>query len=228
VSRRELTTTSYAILGFLAIKPWTTYELAQQMQRTLSRTWPRARSKLFEEPKKLVAHGLAEASPETVGKRPRTVYAITPAGREALAEWLQTPSNGMALEAEGLVKLFFADNGRTEAALATIEATRQWAVEQLDVFADVSSAYLAGKGPFPERAAVNIVGARFLVDFYTTVVEWADWATSVLRTWPDDPKRAQPDWDAMRALNRRARRDGHAATERDHAALEADARGQGS
>ena len=27
----SLTTTSYAILGLLAVKPWTTYELAQQM-----------------------------------------------------------------------------------------------------------------------------------------------------------------------------------------------------
>jgi DNA-binding PadR family transcriptional regulator len=205
MSRRELTTTSYAILGLLAIRPWTTYELAQQMQRTLSRVWPRARSKLFEEPKKLVAHGLAEASPETVGRRPRTVYAITPAGRRALEEWLRTPSDGMALESEGLVKLFFADHGRTTAALATVQATREWALEQLDAFAEVSDAYLAGAGPFPERAAVNIVGARFMVDFYTAVVEWADWASTVLSSWPDDSKGAEPDWDAMRALNRRAR-----------------------
>ncbi len=50
-----MTTTSYAILGLLAIRPWTTYELTQQMQRSLSRFWPRAESKLYEEPKKLVA-----------------------------------------------------------------------------------------------------------------------------------------------------------------------------
>ena len=39
----ELTSTSYALLGLLAVKPWTTYELAQQMDRTMSRFWPRAR-----------------------------------------------------------------------------------------------------------------------------------------------------------------------------------------
>jgi len=59
-----------------AVKPWTTYELATQMERTLNRMWPRARSKLYEEPKKLVAHGLAKASKERTGKRPRTVYSI--------------------------------------------------------------------------------------------------------------------------------------------------------
>ena len=73
----KLTTTSYAVLGLLAIKPWTTYELIQQLGRGVDRLWPRSRSKLFEEPKKLVAHGLAGASPSRLGKRPRTRYAIT-------------------------------------------------------------------------------------------------------------------------------------------------------
>jgi PadR family transcriptional regulator, regulatory protein AphA len=71
-ARTDLTPTSFALLGLLAIKPWTTYELAQQMDRTLSRFWPRARSKLYEEPKKLVAHGLARAREDSVGRRPRT------------------------------------------------------------------------------------------------------------------------------------------------------------
>ena len=57
----NLTPTSYAILGLLAIKPWTTYELATQVERTVKRFWPRTRSKLYEEPKKLVAAGLAVA-----------------------------------------------------------------------------------------------------------------------------------------------------------------------
>ena len=51
VNPRPLTTTSYAILGLLSLRPWTTYELAQQMQRALGQFWPRAESKLYEEPK---------------------------------------------------------------------------------------------------------------------------------------------------------------------------------
>ena len=61
---RALTSTSYAILGLLSLRPWTTYELAQQMQRALGQFWPRAESKLYEEPKKLVDHGLATATVE--------------------------------------------------------------------------------------------------------------------------------------------------------------------
>ena len=65
-----LTTTSFAILGLLAVQPWSTYELTRQMDRSLGRIWPRAQSKLYEEPKKLVELGLAEASTEPVGRWP--------------------------------------------------------------------------------------------------------------------------------------------------------------
>ena len=56
-----MTTTSYAILGLLAVKSWTTHELVLQVDRSLRRFWPRAQSKLYDEPKKLVSHGYARA-----------------------------------------------------------------------------------------------------------------------------------------------------------------------
>src|SRR5947209_7648426 len=85
MSSGDLTTTSYALLTLLAVRSWTTYELAKQMRRNYHWFWPRAESKLYEEPKKLVALGLATATVDLVGRRPRTTYAITSAGREALA-----------------------------------------------------------------------------------------------------------------------------------------------
>jgi hypothetical protein len=75
------------------------------------RIWRRAVSKLYEEPKKLVSHGLASASTEQNGRRTRTVYAITPEGRQALAAWLHDPGDGPVIEFEQLVKVFFAENG---------------------------------------------------------------------------------------------------------------------
>src|SRR5687768_14299166 len=100
----SLTTTSFAILGLLAIKPWSSYELTQQMDRSVGRMWPRAQSKLYEEPKKLVANGLARATEERVGRRSRTVYSITAKGRRALAGWLHEPGVGPVLEFEQLLK----------------------------------------------------------------------------------------------------------------------------
>ncbi|RPI11198.1 MAG: PadR family transcriptional regulator, partial [Actinobacteria bacterium] len=111
VVHKAPTTTSYALLGLLRIKPWTTYELAKQVQRSLGWFWPRTERKLYDEPKHLVALGLATATEEHTGNRPRTVYKITAKGRGALRAWLSQPSEPSVFESEAMVKLFFADAG---------------------------------------------------------------------------------------------------------------------
>jgi PadR family transcriptional regulator AphA len=199
-----LTTTSFAILGLLAVKPWSTYELTRQMDRSLGRIWPRAQSKLYEEPKKLVEHGLAEAAKERVGNRPRTVYTITPQGRRALAAWLQTPGDGPVLEFEQLLKLWFAEHGTKADALATLAATRAWAVERNQDNLAAGRAYLAAEGPFQHRAAQNMLAGAFLTDFYALVARWAEWATGQVEQWPDHVDRAVPDRAALEAIVRRA------------------------
>ncbi|HEV8298302.1 MAG TPA: PadR family transcriptional regulator [Acidimicrobiales bacterium] len=193
----DLTPTSYALLGLLAIKPWTTYELAQQMDRTLSRFWPRAKSKLYEEPKKLVARGLARATDDAVGKRSRTIYTITAKGRRALAAWVAEPGEGPVLEFEQLLKVFFGDNGTTDDMRRTLYHVRAWAHERTLVNVEVGRSYLEGRGAFPERAAVNMVVGRFLDDFLETVDRWAEWATGTIASWPDHPRDAEADARAL-------------------------------
>ena len=195
-----LSTTSYAILGLLAVQPWSTYELTKQMDRSLGRVWPRAQSKLYEEPKKLVECGLARVRTELVGRRPRAVYAITPKGRRALARWLKQPGAGPVLEFEGLLKLEFVENGTKTDAMASIAAARAWAVERNAENLAAARSYLAGTGPFQQRAAINMIGGAFLTDFYAMVAAWADWAESVVKSWPDDPAQAQADVEDLRQI----------------------------
>jgi DNA-binding PadR family transcriptional regulator len=193
----KLTSTSYAILGLLAVKPWTTYELAQQMDRALGWFWPRAESKLYEEPKKLVAHGLAKASSEMVGERPRTVYTITAKGRRALEKWIPTPADGPVLEFEQLLKVFFAENGTKSDLLAALAGAREWSAERLGSSAAFPRGYLAGNGPFPERLPWIILVSQFLVEFCLMVEKWAEWAGALVESWPDDITAATPDWPTL-------------------------------
>jgi PadR family transcriptional regulator, regulatory protein AphA len=204
-----LTTTSYAILGLLAIKPWTTYELAQQMQRALGQFWPRAESKLYEEPKKLVTHGLARASSEMVGKRPRTIYTITAKGRRAMAAWVPAPGAGPSLEFEQLIKVFFAEHGTKEDLLATIAGARQWADDRFVASRDIAQGYLEGRGPFPERLPWIILAGQFLTEFTAAVERWADWASGIVEAWPDDVTSAEPHWPTLETMQ--ATTDAHVA-----------------
>ena len=199
-----LTTTSYAILGLLAVRPWSTYELARQMDRSLGRIWPRAQSKLYEEPKKLVHHGLAQATKEGVGRRPRTVYTITAEGRRALARWLHEPGTGPVVECEQLLKVFFADSGTSADALATVRGARAWAEERNQGNLAAARAYLAGQAPFQERAAQTVLVGRFLTDYYRLVATWAEWATVIIQQWPDNPADAAADPSEMAETVRRA------------------------
>ena len=199
----EPTATSYAILGLLAIRPWTTYELAQQMGRALGHFWPRAESKLYEEPKKLVGLGLARASTEHVGKRPRTVYTITPKGRRALAAWIPAPAGGPVLEFEALIKVFFAEHGSRQDLLTTIENVREWTAQRAAAGVEITHGYLEGAGPFPERLPWLIVSGRFLDEFVHAVGRWAEWAAGVVETWPDDVRSAKPDQAALEDMAER-------------------------
>jgi PadR family transcriptional regulator AphA len=199
----ELNTTSFAMLGMLAIRPWSTYELAKHMDRSLRPLWPRARSNLFKEPKKLVTHGLAVTTQETTGRRPRTLYTITPAGRRALRQWLGTPGEGPVLEFEQLLKVFFSDHGSKADTLEAVSTIKQWARDRNAENIAVARGYIAGTGPFPERAATLSVVGRFHTDFADMVGAWADWATATIETWPDDPGKAEPDWAFLKRIARR-------------------------
>jgi len=210
----ELTTTSYAILGLLAIKPWTTYELAKQMNRAVGRFWPRTRSKLYEEPKKLVALGLAHAASEKVGQRPRTVYSITPKGRRALAGWVPQKGEGPVLEFEQLLKVFFAEHASRDDLLTTLASVREWTDDQALSAAGIPRGYLDGEGPFPERLPWLILVGRFLGDFTAMVEQWAEWASGVVEAWPDDIRSAQPDLATLEKMTRRNELDIDNALER--------------
>jgi len=195
----KLTTTTYVILGHLALRNWSTYELAQQMKRSTGAYWPRAESKIYEEPKKLVAHGLATATREFTGRRPRTVYAITDKGREALRRWLDVPGQAPLVEFEGLVKVLFAEQGTKQQLLATIDAIRERAQRTRDEQAGLA-ADLAGRGgPFPDRLHVNSLVFKFMWEQTETVIRWAEWAEREVAGWPDDIRRV-PAPDAIGVL----------------------------
>src|SRR5215212_4544324 len=119
-ARQDAGTTAYALLGLLSVRPWSTYDLAQQVRRSLQWFWPRAERKLYDDPKRLAADGLATATEEYTGKRKRTVYAITAKGRRELRAWLGTPSAEPSWENEALVKVFFADGGDLDSLRRTL------------------------------------------------------------------------------------------------------------
>ncbi|GGV02075.1 hypothetical protein GCM10010182_19570 [Actinomadura cremea] len=193
---RELTTTSYAILSLLAVRPWTTYELKQQMDRSLRVMWPRAASVLYEEPKKLVERGLARARAEYTGRRKSTVYEITEDGRAALKEWLGEPGAGPVLEFEGLVKVAFADHGDLDGLRTVLRGVREDAERRAARTEERMAEYEEG-GPYPDRLPVIALTARLLREQNEALLRWAEWAEAEVAGWdgvtPRTGARVPPD-----------------------------------
>jgi PadR family transcriptional regulator AphA len=191
---RKLTATSYAILGLLGLRPWSAYELTKQGRRSLHFCWPRAETRIYQEPKNLVEQGLVKATTSAQGRRARTEYAITAKGRKALRAWMGEPSAPPRLESEALLRIFFAEHGSKAGLLATLTelegqalAMRRQAVEQ-------GAEYLAGDAPFQERIHILALVGRFTLDHTALVAEWARWARAEIERWPDvDSGEVNPD-----------------------------------
>jgi len=180
----ELTTTSYAVLSLLELQPWTTYELAQQMKRSLHWFWPRAESKLYQEPKKLVAHGLARAKERYQGKRRSTVYSITPAGRRALAAWGRAPGEATpVLEFEAILRVLSAQCVDVDDLRRTIESVRDGILESV-AFGERQGVEIATTGgPFPDRTHIIALVHGFMYLHFDAVHRWTTWALGEIDRW---------------------------------------------
>ncbi len=189
-------TSAYAILGLLSLRSWTTYEIAQQVRRSLRWFWPRAERRLYDEPKTLVALGWATSETGWTGQRRRTHYAITDAGREALAAWLSEPPAPRALEFEGALKLFFADGGTTEQLTALLRVMAAECEDRLTDLRSQMEGVLAEGGAFPGRAHLSAMSLRAQVDLELALLTWARWAAGEVPQWSSttDPGawRAEP------------------------------------
>lgn len=190
------TTTSYAILGLLALQSWTTYELAKQVQRSLNWFWPRAERKLYDEPKNLVADGLATARAEKTGKRPRTVYDITDEGRGELARWLDDEPAPRSGDFEGMVKIFFGDGGSLDQMRVTLARVEEEAVGKVRALGEMASR----PSLFPERTHISALCLEAYLEQELSVLRWARWAGEQVDTWTDT--RDPGGWDADAVLAR--------------------------
>jgi DNA-binding PadR family transcriptional regulator len=202
-SNRPLTTTSYAILGVLAIRPWPAYELTRYMRTSaVRRCWPRTESRLYAEPRNLVAHSLAVVSTEHTGRRRRTIYAITPAGRRALAKWLGERSEPREMQDETLLRILLSDHGTPGQLLATI----RWGLEDLRTtiaeLTKISDRIEAGDTRFPQRLHVTALASQNGIGLLRQRYDFLVWAAEWVRTWNDTRLEAEKRKVALRTLKR--------------------------
>ena len=180
----RMTTSSYAVLGLLDLKPWTGYELTHQAQRSLRYAWPKSERLLYSEPKKLVELGFATTHTEAIGNRSRNVYEITDEGRRVLSEWTNSRTQPPRIEVEALLRLLFADHGTIEDLLGALDELESDIGEHHQAIVELMGSYLDGGHPFPQRTHLSVLFASFQIEIFKSIERWIDFAREEISHWP--------------------------------------------
>ena len=144
---KKTSPTTFGLLGLLAVRSWTGYELTQQLQRSLRYVWSASEGHLYRQQSHLVDLGWASVEDEPAGERTRKRYSITPEGREALSDWLVTEPGEPHFEIEGILRLFYGDQGSAADLTASMEPTATSTRAMLAELNDIVGEYLAEGGP---------------------------------------------------------------------------------
>ncbi len=152
MSRKTLTPSSYAVLGLLARRPSSGYELGTRAAASIDNFWPLTRTHIYGELAKLEALGYVVGVEVTQELLPdKRVYSVTPEGARALDAWLDNPDPGVPRPRQPmLVKLFFGERIAPEQAAALLTRYRTQALARRDWLAAAAVADAAAVAADPE------------------------------------------------------------------------------
>jgi DNA-binding PadR family transcriptional regulator len=169
----ELSATAKVILGMLAARPRSGYEIKQLVDSSARFFWTASYGQIYPELKKLEKAGLITGDDTSTGARQRTTFKLTADGKRAAREWISRPPEVLEIRDEGLLKLFFAGSidAKRAAEIARERAaiSRQKAAALLAIEAGMDDAGRPADGPDAEPDAGSLLVLRYGIE----MSEWA-------------------------------------------------------
>lgn len=119
---RPLSTTSSVVLGIVAKRPMSGYDLAALATRSIAHFWPISKSQVYAELARLEADGYVAGTHVEQDNRPdKRRYELTAAGDEALTGWLEGDDYPPDRTRSGfLAKFFFGEQISTARRIAML------------------------------------------------------------------------------------------------------------
>lgn len=113
----------HALLVALSEQPASGLDLAKRFSRSIGYFWHATHQQIYRVLGRMDADGWVEATEVAQAGRPdKRVYAVTPAGAEALAAWLAEPTSPDPLRSDLAVKMRGASFGDRAAVLDVVRA----------------------------------------------------------------------------------------------------------
>ena len=113
--------TRYVLLGLLAIRPRTGYELQKAIEKTVGHFWSEGYGRIYPELTKMEKEKLLSCEESTDTGRLKKVYSITDKGEERLKMWLARSASPQVPRNEFLLKIFLGKQTGTETLLRHLE-----------------------------------------------------------------------------------------------------------
>src|SRR5213595_3976112 len=127
------------VLGLLAMRPRSGYDIKTVVDRSTRFFWAASYGQIYPELRRLEQDGLIEGESVPNGARDRRVYKITAGGRKALEDWLLGDTVTIELRDESLLRLFFADALPHDEALGLLEHRRRGHEQYLNVLREIDA-----------------------------------------------------------------------------------------
>jgi PadR family transcriptional regulator, regulatory protein AphA len=171
----KATAVTPVVLGLLAGKPRSGYDIKTVVDRSTRFFWAASYGQIYPELKRLEEEGLVEGEDQPNGGRNRRVYTLTRAGHEALLEWMRSDILTIELRDESLLRLFFGDALPPGEALLLLEGRKRGHEAYLEVLRGIQA--LPG-GPDPTY--VDLV-LRWGIEFNEWGARWCEEQLEQLR-----------------------------------------------
>jgi DNA-binding PadR family transcriptional regulator len=155
------------ILGFLSWGPRSGYAIKQIVDRSTRFFWAASYGSIYPQLRRLEEEGLIEGAENPTGARQRKIYKLTPAGREALADWLRGAEATYELRDAGLLRVFFASALRPDEAIDAVRELGAEHAKTVSALRDVRDNPDRTKGGYPELVL------EFGIGLHGWAVEWA-------------------------------------------------------
>ena len=114
--------TRYLILGLLAERPLTGYEIKKIVDTRFSYFWSESYGQIYPELARLAQEGLVRESIAAQRRKDKKRYQMTAEGERALRQWLQMPVETEVVRLELLLKLYFSGTLPSPAVAEHIKA----------------------------------------------------------------------------------------------------------
>lgn len=109
---KQSSRTKYTVLGMLALKSLTGYEIVKMIQSSTHYFWSESEGQIYPALAQCVEDGFATCKEKNSEKtkRIKKIYSITSKGKKELTTWLESEPQSTLVRNELLLKLFFGCN----------------------------------------------------------------------------------------------------------------------